>query len=361
MKKICPNCKKEFVNYATKVKFCCRQCYYDYRQKNYITEEYRENLSKKLKESMNKKSKEDIVKANEKRKATCLKKYNSEYTIRSNIVQEKIKQTCLEKYGVENPLASEEIRLLKKKKIKDKYGVENISQLESTKNKVQKTCLKKYGVLYACQRREAQEHKTISNINKKFYEFLKQQGLFSEYEYKLKSYSYDLKVDNFLIEINPCYTHDVLKNVWYRKKPLEKNYHLKKTITGLKANFNVIHVWDWDNNEDIIKILKYNTEDIFITNNIKSNTNISKKFLSQIINIDELDMNRKYYLYDLSKPINHCNNYKYIKMIKPKIHEYNVKTKDHKLYSNLNQLIINNDYNIHYLYDCGYMLYRIEE
>ena len=73
----------------------------------------------------------------------------------------------------------------------------------------------------------------------------------AEFEYQLGRYSYDLKKDNILIEVDPTYTHNCLNGTWYGSVPKTKEYHRDKTLYAMDNGFECIHIFDWD---DIDKI-----------------------------------------------------------------------------------------------------------
>lgn len=83
----------------------------------------------------------------------------------------------------------------------------------------------------------------ISKLNKDIANTLN----ISEYEFQLGRYSYDLKKDNTLIEIDPTYIHNCLEGTWYGSQPKDKEYHRNKTQYALDNNYNCIHIFDWDN------------------------------------------------------------------------------------------------------------------
>ena len=70
--------------------------------------------------------------------------------------------------------------------------------------------------------------------------------------YSLGSFQYDFKVDNILIEINPYSTHS----------SIEKDYHLRKSNVAKENGYHCIHIWDWDNIDAIINLLKRKEESI---------------------------------------------------------------------------------------------------
>lgn len=101
-----------------------------------------------------------------------------------------------------------------------------------------------------------------SKPNKEWWEFFDSVWLQYEKEYKIWNLFFDFKIDKYLIEINPTFTHN--STIPYRKwsEPLPEKYHMLKTIEWEKHWFNVITLFDWDNNDKVkhrlIWLLKWN-------------------------------------------------------------------------------------------------------
>lgn len=209
----------------------------------------------------------------EKAKRTCLEHYGVEYPTQSLEIQEKVKQynrekfgadwvlctkeahekarqTCLEKYCVEYPTQSEEIQ----KKIKEnnikKYGVSSYRNLEKTRQ----TCLEKYGVEYPCMRPEARNFTNDSKPNKEFAELLDKNKIEYEREFAIGHKSYDFKIGDILVEIDPFATHNSTWGLY--KNPVKNDYHINKTKLAIENGYRCIHVWDWDDKNKIIELLK---------------------------------------------------------------------------------------------------------
>lgn len=102
-------------------------------------------------ESLTKKLRGDPASAQEKRAATCLrkygvdavsklpetkrkisltceKKYGCDCALKSSLVQDKIKSSCIRNYGVDNPFKSPEIQKKARATIKAKYGFASVNQ-----------------------------------------------------------------------------------------------------------------------------------------------------------------------------------------------------------------------------------------
>ena len=186
---------------------------------------------------------------------------------RSNAVKEHRKQTLQKHWGVDNPMDSKEIRELQKKANLEKYGVENSFQREDVKAKIKainlqkrgveypmqsqevqdkstKTIQEKYGVEWNCQRDEAKNGYNLdSKPNKAFEELLKSYNIDFEREFPLEDKSFDFKVGNTLIEIDPSGTHNSTWGI-HSKEPTSRRYHWNKTQLALKYDYRCIHVWD---------------------------------------------------------------------------------------------------------------------
>lgn len=84
----------------------------------------------------------------------------------------------------------------------------------------------------------------LSQIQEKgFSELLSNAGIKHEREFHINGYSYDFKIENILVEINPTITHNSLVNV-FGGKPLSQDYHKSKTLAAQKAGYRCVHVWD---------------------------------------------------------------------------------------------------------------------
>ena len=193
----------------------------------------------------------------EKQKQTNLNKYGVEYITQVESIKEKIKQTNLEKYGVENVFQSNEIKEKVKKTNLERYGSKFPTQSDEVKEKIKQTNLEKYGICWYCLSKDCHSHSTNNNSkpNLKFAKILDENNIDYKREYNLKSYFYDFKIDNILIEINPTITHNSYVNV-FGGDAKEKDYHFKKTNVAKENGYRCIHIFDWDNIDKILNILK---------------------------------------------------------------------------------------------------------
>lgn len=196
-------------------------------------------------------------------KQTNLKKYGVEKIFYSDKIQEKIKNTMLEKYGTINPMQNEKIKNKSKDTNLRKYGVYTTLKLDVVKDKIRNTNLKKYGVPYSCMTNNCRKAsgKTISKTNKIILKKIVDNGIEAIAEKNLENFSYDIELikQKKLIEINPTYTHNSTIGVIFnkhQKTPISSTYHFNKTIVAKKNGYQCIHIWDWDNCDKIINMLK---------------------------------------------------------------------------------------------------------
>ena len=242
----------------------------------------------------------DIVKG--KVKTTNLKKYGVEYSFQANEVKDKIKSTNLERYGVDNPSKSDIIKTrivesnrknlgvdypMQSKDVMDKsrvtsfekygteypnqsdivkskidastlehYGVNRVCKLDEFKQKVVDTNRERYGVDYTCLIYSGKLRGNDSSYNRSFAELLDDNGIKYEREFLLQKYSYDFKVGETLIEINPTATHNTHFNP-YGKNRIDVNYHRDKSKLAKDSGYSVIHVFDWDDVDKVVQLLKF--------------------------------------------------------------------------------------------------------
>ena len=174
----------------------------------------------------------------EKLKNTMYEKYGG-FGFSSDIIAEKIKQTNLSKYGFENPAKS--------KAVKNKIS-----------NSVNKTFMDKFGsnCYFTCKDRKFNYNTISSSYNVKFMRLLIDYGIDYEQEFTIVKYSYDFKVNNNLIEINPFATHNSTWSPFGEKSIKDKYYHFNKTKFAKENGYRCINVWDWDEVDKIISLLK---------------------------------------------------------------------------------------------------------
>lgn len=118
-----------------------------------------------------------------------------------------------------------------------------------------KTLMEKYGVnnAYALS-----SYTNQSKVNKEFGDSLTSNNIGYQDEFIIRTessyYRYDFKVGNNLIEINPWPFHNI---TWSpTNKTIDKNYHYNKSLLAKENDFRCIHIFDWDDKDKIINLLK---------------------------------------------------------------------------------------------------------
>lgn len=201
----------------------------------------------------------------EKRRETCLARYGEDNPQRVEEIKEKTTKTCQERYGSrynqDRVRETKEERYgdpnfnnleLRRKNNFEKYGYEYTFQIPEIKEKVSKTCQEKYGVNWACMRPEARNYSSDSGPNRYFAELLEKQGTAFEREFPIQNKSYDFKIGDTLVEINPSATHNSTWGI-LGGEPKKSIYHLEKSQIAEKEGYHCIHVWDWDHIEKVAR------------------------------------------------------------------------------------------------------------
>lgn len=215
----------------------------------------------------------------EKAKETSLEKYGTEYPMKSEEIKERLSNVFQEKYGVSWPMENKDILDKRIETNKERYGGNGWGS-EYIKQKCEKTCLEKYGfsnpmqsdeikerlriivkdkygVEWFCMHPDARKNSTnVSHANKAFAELLQNNGLSYETEFNIGNKSFDFKVGNTLIEINPSPTHNIDWTPYDKARGLPESYHIDKTLLANNSSYRCIHVWDWDNWQEIINMIK---------------------------------------------------------------------------------------------------------
>ena len=138
----------------------------------------------------------------------------------------------------------------------DRYG----DKYYNNQPKMVETTIARFGV--SCQFLRDDVYPTSSSDSKpniKFLQLLEQNNIHvDEREFiihgELKRY--DFRVGKNLIEINPCAWHNSTFCPLPSGEPTDKMYHFNKTMLAVKNGYRCINVWDWDDNNKIISLLK---------------------------------------------------------------------------------------------------------
>lgn len=185
-----------------------------------------------------------------KRQATVIKKYGVNNVFQSDNVKHKIQTTCEQRYGVLNPSKNSEIKrkqeLSRKQTMISRYG--RVSPMEVDEFKV-----KRAQTLF--EHVNSSESPNVSLINKKLHDFLKVNAVDTDYEYPIDGFNYDLHIvgTNVLIELDPSASHSSVETKF---PAIDKNYHVKKSNVAIEHNMRCIHVFDWDDWNRILMLVK---------------------------------------------------------------------------------------------------------
>lgn len=209
---------------------------------------------------------------------TCTERYGCANVLQSSEIRQRITNTNFMKYGVDNPAQNEQIREKMattrianngqywtpemQEKMRQtslaRFGVDNPSKNPEIKNKIVQTMIERYGKNYLSYVHRNSAN-VISNINRTFMKRLEEAGITGgEFEFTgIGPYSYDIALPErkILIEIDPTYTHNTVGNHWI-DHGIDKNYHKKKSDAAREAGYRCIHVFDWDDWDSVIELVK---------------------------------------------------------------------------------------------------------
>ena len=247
------------------------------------TKEKQDAINKKRVEStLNKYGVSHISRLNDvkaKKQKSLLEHYGVDNPSKSKEIQDKKKDIFLKKYGVDNPMKSEEVKSKFRDNYNAKYGVDNPFQLDVVKDKIKETNRENLGVDYPTQCQEVRDKvrdtfmerygvpytfmlskewldTNDSKPNRDFAELLDNNNIRYEREFRCGKYSYDFKVGNTLIEINPTATHNTRFSPYGDKYVKDRYYHRDKSKLAKENGYNVVHVFDWDDKNKIINLLR---------------------------------------------------------------------------------------------------------
>ena len=178
-----------------------------------------------------------------------------DYPMQSRDVLDKSMVTSLQKYGTEYPNQSDIVKQHIRESNMEKYGVEHPAQSDMIKRQTIITNRERYGVDYTCLIYQGKLVGNDSTYNRSFAKLLDNNSISYEREFLLQKYSYDFKVGNVLIEINPTATHNTHFSP-YGECRIGKTYHKDKSKLAKDNGYHVIHVFDWDDTDKVLRLLK---------------------------------------------------------------------------------------------------------
>lgn len=205
----------------------------------------------------------------EKRKRTCLKKYGVEHTFQSPLIKqksndtkqqkygdpnynnrEKASTTCLDRYGATCNFGSKDGNINGRNTQMKNWGHENFNN----RAKAKRTCLEKYGQNYYMNQIKKMQSSISSRnnsiVNKHFDIYLKECFIEHDSEFHVENFSYDFKIGDYLLEIDPYATHNSSWGIFGNPKPFD--YHRNKTLTASNNGYTCIHIFDWTNVDIIL-------------------------------------------------------------------------------------------------------------
>lgn len=262
----CLNCWKELLKYWKK--FCSSHCKSAYRNKT-LVERVCENCWKKFigryRAIACSKECRDTLRT-KKYKENFAKKYWVDNPSKLKESREKFKQTMMDKYWVGHPSQSEELIGRQHRYFLDKYWVDNPMKIKDIAKKATlwtiQTNMDRYWVPYYVMTQDCREANNIISKPNLFYTSLFESYWFKvDKEFPLGHYSYDLKIWNTLIEINPFPYHNC---TWVPVgEPIPIDYHYDKLKLARDNWYRCIMIWDWDNTKKIPYLLEDNKENIY--------------------------------------------------------------------------------------------------
>ena len=145
-----------------------------------------------------------------------------------------------------------------------KWSLSAIREYFHTDNSRIKRLLKEYAIVRSDYIYPSSKE---SMPNRQFEALLESAGILYEKEFRIyyddhnryKNFSYDFKVGNYLIEINPVITHNVTIGARGGSSAIKDiYYHQKKSKVATANKFRCIHIWDWTDKEYIINQIRFN-------------------------------------------------------------------------------------------------------
>ena len=174
----------------------------------------------------------------------------------------KQKETMLQKYGSEGRLGDPKELEKQQNIMLQRYGVKTPSEHPEFLKKAMNTLIERYGQIF--------NNSSISKVNMLFANLIeKELNVKVEFEYPIEGRFFDLYLPdyNIAIEINPTITHNSTLSFACKRnkcdifpckkhKPLEKSYHFNRAKLAKDNDLKLIQVYEWDNPEKLIKLLK---------------------------------------------------------------------------------------------------------
>lgn len=276
-------------------KYCSRKCAQSGENNNFKTNNPQKNVLSRMKT-----------------KLTCINKYGCSSTLQNKIIKEKAINTLMSKYGVAN---SFQIEHIKNKAIKNSHSLHACLKREKSKRlKINQIALNN-NLIYVqdifdmLQSSYWFKHKIVSIIKINNWLFVHNKDLkniiFYETSININNYNYSRTEKIIINSIKTIYTDVILENTKSIISPLEldiyipklnlaieyngtyfhsdlmnvdKFYHLNKSLKCRELNIRLIHIYEFENLTEQIKLLldlingkdNYNKKDFNKNNLLKT-------------------------------------------------------------------------------------------
>lgn len=255
----CSWCWKEFI-WNWRAKYCSKKCRYKYGginiSKTMSSEENKQKYINTCRAKYNVDNISQLPEVKAKKVATTRKHFWVDYSFQSEELRQKSKETNLKKRWVVSPMQDEKVKEKHRATCLQRLWVENVSQSEEVQKKKEETCMAHFWERHACLTPQCKEaSNSNSKINKQFRQRLRDNGVdCPEKEFPLDWLSYDAIVWDTLIELDPSISHTSTPWILYDAK--DKNYQKNKTIIANKNWYRCVHIFDRDDKEKILYMLK---------------------------------------------------------------------------------------------------------
>ena len=215
----------------------------------------------------------------EKIKSTNLERYGASNVMQSYSGKSAFTRSCMNSLGVCWPTQNSEVLrkrsetnltryggngwgspIIKQKcdaTVQTKYGVGNVMQSAEVKETLSRNVQDKYGVPWYCMHPNCRVYSTNDSApNRMFAKLLSENNIEYTTEFVIEKKSFDFKVGNVLIEIDPTPTHNIRWTPFNKDNGIAYSYHRDKSDVAERYGYRCIHVWDWDDTNKIISLLK---------------------------------------------------------------------------------------------------------
>lgn len=111
-------------------------------------------------------------------------------------------------------------------------------------------------------------------------------------EFCLDHKTFDFKVNDTLIEINPTFTHNATFFPLGNQRCIDKNYHKNKTAIAEKYGYRCIHIFDWEDCDKIINSFLNKPVEVIYARNCE---------IKEVSKQDAIDFTFRYHIQNYAK------------------------------------------------------------